>query len=127
MMAKPHFLAIWTQKGIFVFIIFPIVYMKSIVLMLLFLLFSILIVCNKWCSIAILDDVFIILFTAIPCICHDVFRKLKKVTFNSIEKRNRSEEHTSELQSRGQLVCRLLLDNKEQRQHTYIRNRKKLM
>src|SRR5207253_8821189 len=24
----------------------------------------------------------------------------------------RSEEHTSELQSRGQLVCRLLLDNK---------------
>src|SRR5690625_6849317 len=26
----------------------------------------------------------------------------------------RSEEHTSELQSRGQLVCRLLLDNKKQ-------------
>src|SRR5690625_3443143 len=25
---------------------------------------------------------------------------------------NRSEEHTSELQSRGQLVCRLLLDKK---------------
>src|SRR5699024_4128836 len=88
MMTKPHFLAIWTQKGIFVFIIFPIVYMKSIVLMLLFLLFSILIVCNKWCSIAILDDVFIILFTAILCICHDVFSKLREVTFNWIEKRN---------------------------------------
>src|SRR5690625_7010959 len=28
--------------------------------------------------------------------------------------RNRSEEHTSELQSRGHLVCRLLLGNKIQ-------------
>src|SRR5690625_5731482 len=27
--------------------------------------------------------------------------------------RSRSEEHTSELQSRGQLVCRLLLENKK--------------
>src|SRR5690625_5872971 len=27
----------------------------------------------------------------------------------------RSEEHTSELQSRGQLVCRLLLENKNKR------------
>src|SRR5690625_5703001 len=27
----------------------------------------------------------------------------------------RSEEHTSELQSRGQLVCRLLLENKKTR------------
>src|SRR5690625_3506676 len=30
---------------------------------------------------------------------------------------NRSEEHTSELQSRGHLVCRLLLDKKKQRTH----------
>src|SRR5690625_5572322 len=28
------------------------------------------------------------------------------------ERENRSEEHTSELQSRGHLVCRLLLENK---------------
>src|SRR5690625_5618568 len=28
---------------------------------------------------------------------------------------NRSEEHTSELQSRGHLVCRLLLEKKKQR------------
>src|SRR5690625_6488476 len=28
---------------------------------------------------------------------------------------NRSEEHTSELQSRGHLVCRLLLERKKQR------------
>src|SRR5690625_6561712 len=29
--------------------------------------------------------------------------------------RDRSEEHTSELQSRGHLVCRLLLEKKKQR------------
>src|SRR5690625_6419068 len=29
----------------------------------------------------------------------------------------RSEEHTSELQSRGHLVCRLLLEKKKERQH----------
>src|SRR5690625_6981349 len=35
----------------------------------------------------------------------------------------RSEEHTSELQSRGQLVCRLLLDKKKitQSRHLYKR------
>src|SRR5207253_7451850 len=31
----------------------------------------------------------------------------------------RSEEHTSELQSRGHLVCRLLLEKKKQRQSSY--------
>src|SRR5437870_10337342 len=31
-------------------------------------------------------------------------------------KPRRSEEHTSELQSRGHLVCRLLLEKKKQRQ-----------
>src|SRR5690625_5234518 len=30
----------------------------------------------------------------------------------------RSEEHTSELQSRGHLVCRLLLEKKKNTQHT---------
>src|SRR5690625_6229703 len=30
----------------------------------------------------------------------------------------RSEEHTSELQSRGHLVCRLLLEKKKNRTHT---------
>src|SRR5439155_17413017 len=32
----------------------------------------------------------------------------------------RSEEHTSELQSRGHLVCRLLLEKKKQKQHAYL-------
>src|SRR5690625_6156005 len=31
----------------------------------------------------------------------------------------RSEEHTSELQSRGHLVCRLLLEKKKKRKHEY--------
>src|SRR5690625_5644608 len=33
----------------------------------------------------------------------------------------RSEEHTSELQSRGHLVCRLLLEKKKTRQHQRLR------
>src|SRR5690625_6686534 len=34
-------------------------------------------------------------------------------TVKADQQRNRSEEHTSELQSRGQLVCRLLLEKKK--------------
>src|SRR3712207_8085396 len=47
----------------------------------------------------------------------DIFfrKKLEQVYYygagcNSNEKKNRSEEHTSELQSRQYLVCRLLLE-----------------
>src|SRR5690625_1709328 len=36
-----------------------------------------------------------------------------KETADKIKKSKRSEEHTSELQSRGQLVCRLLLEKKK--------------
>src|SRR2546422_6882537 len=42
---------------------------------------------------------------------------------SSLSVKNRSEEHTSELQSRLHLVCRLLLEKKkkkEQRQHRAI-------
>src|SRR5690625_6692174 len=34
---------------------------------------------------------------------------------------NRSEEHTSELQSRGHLVCRLLLEKKKYKQYRHIK------
>src|SRR5690625_6748563 len=34
-----------------------------------------------------------------------------------LAKNTRSEEHTSELQSRGHLVCRLLLEKKKHHQH----------
>src|SRR5690625_6629441 len=51
-----------------------------------------------------------------------VVRELKEETslsikamkqFHTFSEVKRSEEHTSELQSRGQLVCRLLLDKKK--------------
>src|SRR5215510_15534935 len=37
----------------------------------------------------------------------------------------RSEEHTSELQSRGHLVCRLLIEKKKKKLYTRIHNKKK--
>src|SRR5207249_9852159 len=39
--------------------------------------------------------------------------------------RLRSEEHTSELQSRFDLVCRLLLEKKKKKQKSYYLNKKK--
>src|SRR5439155_4878322 len=36
---------------------------------------------------------------------------------------NRSEEHTSELQSRGHLVCRLLLEKKKKKKRTIARRK----
>src|SRR5439155_25549120 len=41
-------------------------------------------------------------------------RQRAALDFVSSELRERSEEHTSELQSRGHLVCRLLLEKKKQ-------------
>src|SRR6266508_6448389 len=38
---------------------------------------------------------------------------------------SRSEEHTSELQSRGHLVCRLLLEKKKQKNKAHICVKKK--
>src|SRR5216683_5217377 len=37
----------------------------------------------------------------------------------------RSEEHTSELQSRSDLVCRLLLEKKKKKKNLYIQKKKK--
>src|SRR6266508_6842929 len=39
--------------------------------------------------------------------------------------RRRSEEHTSELQSRGHLVCRLLLEKKKQHKYRFIASENK--
>src|SRR2546421_7339922 len=41
-------------------------------------------------------------------------RTTNEVTSRSLSAINRSEEHTSELQSRSDLVCRLLLEKKKQ-------------
>src|SRR5690625_5847787 len=42
-------------------------------------------------------------------ISRGVFRYFDRLFSHDVALRGRSEEHTSELQSRGQLVCRLLL------------------
>src|SRR5690625_5370028 len=46
----------------------------------------------------------------------DRFGPLPKSGLNLLKAALRSEEHTSELQSRGHLVCRLLLEKKNQEQ-----------
>src|SRR5690625_5529400 len=48
-----------------------------------------------------------------------VIREIRRWVTRSaiIMKRWRSEEHTSELQSRGHLVCRLLLEKKNRNKH----------
>src|SRR6266508_5091390 len=46
--------------------------------------------------------------------------------WRSEDGRSRSEEHTSELQSRGHLVCRLLLEKKKKPHNPHRQSRKKL-
>src|SRR5690554_1698450 len=48
-----------------------------------------------------------------------LFRKLNELIVNSVK--GRSEEHTSELQSRPHLVCRLLLEKKKTKDHAIRR------
>src|SRR2546428_9556432 len=43
--------------------------------------------------------------------------RVRKITSSRSLAEVRSEEHTSELQSRSDLVCRLLLEKKKTRQH----------
>src|SRR5690625_5822551 len=42
------------------------------------------------------------------------------------DQRKRSEEHTSELQSRGHLVCRLLLEKKNKKAHSVAHSTDKI-
>src|SRR5690625_5087205 len=51
--------------------------------------------------------------TILNTLCDE--RGLQDVVFAATREPERSEEHTSELQSRGHLVCRLLLEKKKQR------------
>src|SRR3712207_7448354 len=48
----------------------------------------------------------------------------RQVDFGGTDTPKRSEEHTSELQSRQYLVCRLLLEKKKKIKHKYIDNNK---
>src|SRR5690625_1597744 len=51
--------------------------------------------------------------TTVRCPREDWVSSICRRTSNNTESRRRSEEHTSELQSRGHLVCRLLLEKKK--------------
>src|SRR5690625_6648071 len=51
-----------------------------------------------------------------PASSRDSIRLVNTVTSAAASVQHRSEEHTSELQSRGQLVCRLLLEKKKQKE-----------
>src|SRR5690625_6215032 len=47
---------------------------------------------------------------------HLAYEKCKKrLEYEQSQEKHRSEEHTSELQSRGHLVCRLLLEKKKKK------------
>src|SRR2546430_9848057 len=46
---------------------------------------------------------------------HVIFGAQREETFDARAERFRSEEHTSELQSQSNLVCRLLLDKNKRR------------
>src|SRR6266403_4949893 len=52
-------------------------------------------------------------------------RPAGRVRARSALRRRRSEEHTSELQSRRDLVCRLLLEKKKQKEYSLPRYTKK--
>src|SRR2546430_13380596 len=51
---------------------------------------------------------------------HDGAEWLRFLVDEGDEHGDRSEEHTSELQSQSNLVCRLLLEKKTKRRHTYL-------
>src|SRR5690625_7000459 len=55
-------------------------------------------------------------FKGVFRIQHSRYATLGPVTAAHMQSRLRSEEHTSELQSRGHLVCRLLLEKKNNRE-----------
>src|SRR5437660_6166565 len=54
--------------------------------------------------------------TDFDSVLRDVERR-RQVNRLSTSRRTRSEEHTSELQSRGHLVCRLLLEKKKKKKN----------
>src|SRR6266576_6717075 len=64
------------------------------------------------------------LHDALPISCHFVAPSSAE-SRPSCRHTSRSEEHTSELQSRRDLVCRLLLEKKKKNEHTDPQTKKK--
>src|SRR5256886_16438033 len=53
----------------------------------------------------------------------DAFTSKEQICFNAKILDERSEEHTSELQSQSNLVCRLLLEKKKKKNNIHIHSR----
>src|SRR5690625_6597590 len=64
--------------------------------------------CNKRAVTALLEIAHVLRWVFVPLVPH-----FAPVFFCQVHEARRSEEHTSELQSRGHLVCRLLLEKKK--------------
>src|SRR5439155_7630221 len=60
------------------------------------------------------QEVVVALDAEAPAVASGATRVLAQPVAGDANQRKRSEEHTSELQSRGHLVCRLLLEKKKQ-------------
>src|SRR6185312_17482895 len=58
------------------------------------------------------------LHDALPISGHQLGGRPRRRLCVPVDGVRRSEEHTSELQSRSDLVCRLLLEKKKKKQHT---------
>src|SRR2546430_9879222 len=78
----------------------------------------------SFCPTACLFSLSIMLMTMIPTassapihICSSNRREMALILFASPTRR--SEEHTSELQSQSNLVCRLLLEKKKKHDHSH--------
>src|SRR6266446_10599922 len=50
----------------------------------------------------------------------------RAILADAVRRRQRSEEHTSELQSPCNLVCRLLLEKKKEKPYSFIPQKKKI-
>src|SRR2546421_4787253 len=59
--------------------------------------------------------------TGLPCVCSHTRTCMSSCRMGSLVA-TRSEEHTSELQSRSDLVCRLLLEKKKTNKSVYIKS-----
>src|SRR5690625_5487877 len=58
----------------------------------------------------------------LECLIDALDNRIQFGVWGGLTERERSEEHTSELQSRGHLVCRLLLEKKNTVHYTRIKS-----
>src|SRR5579863_10768899 len=90
---------------------------KTFLLLLIILLLSLFFFFNDTATTEIYT---LSLHDALPILTPDVNHVCMRCAYTNACRRNRSEEHTSELQSPVHLVCRLLLEKKKQRNYQLL-------